>query len=185
MESFESSRIDIRRWGCFGPGPETILGPVQRVAHIVRQLADELRKTSCEADASTRHVSCLLVEDDNNDATMSLEAIGSVGGVEATLARSGDDAMKMLHDAETGLIRPYDIVFVDLKLQGSDAQGQHVIEQIRQHFPKTHIVIISGYLGQSVLDTLKGGYVGIVQKPLERDNLTEILDKHRLRRQED
>lgn len=171
-----------RRWSAFGPSSETLLkGPVQRVAHIVRQLAEELRKTDCAEASACRPVNCLLVEDDENDALLSLEAIGSVGGVIATLAKTGESAVQMLNEAQAGDRPLFDIVFIDLQLNGSEVQGQQLIERIRQQFPKTHTVIISGHLGQAVLDSLRGGYVGVVQKPLERDNLTEILAKHRMR----
>lgn len=177
-----------RRWSTFGSGPEILLkGPVQRVAHIVRQLADQLREEAkCDgaSQSACRIVNCLIVEDEESDAVLSLDAISTVGGVSATLARTGDDALRMLAEAESGVRPPFDIVFVDLKLNDSEAQGQEVIERIRTRFPKTHTVIISGYLGQNVLDSLKGGYVGIVQKPLERTNLTEILSKHRLRHED-
>lgn len=161
---------------------------MQRVAHIVRQLADQLRKDAeCEsqAAASCRTINCLIVEDEESDAVLSLEAISSVGGVAATLARSGDEALRMLTEAEAGDRPKFEIVFVDLKLNGSEVQGKEVIEQIRRRFPQTHTVIISGYLGQNVLDALRGGYAGIIEKPLVRENLAEILDKHRLRRHED
>lgn len=150
--------------------------------NLVRELsADAKTRPSVRGATMPSLVNCLIVEDDQNDAELSLEAIGNVGGVVALLARTGDEAMQLLQEAE-GEFRPkFDIVFVDLKLAGSEAQGVDVIKKIQRQFPRTHTIIVSGTMSTDVLNQLQGSYFGIVSKPLQRDNLDEILNKHRMR----
>lgn len=146
------------------------------------QLVRDIRAENvCRGKSSAVPVNCLIVEDDESDAILSLEAVGSVGGVSAMLARSGDEAMALLKEAAEGFRPPFDIVFVDLKLAGSDAQGIEVIRRIRQRFPHTHCIIVSGTMTPADFDALRGTYVGIVSKPLHHDNLQEIISKHHLR----
>lgn len=132
-------------------------------------------------------VSCLIVEDNEADALLTLEAVASVGGVEATLAVCGDEALRLLQESKNHFRPEFDIAFVDLRLAGSRTQGTDLITQLRTSFPKTHIIVVTGALGQEATEFLaseqqKGAYIGLVTKPLVRENLCEILDKHRMRK---
>lgn len=130
-------------------------------------------------------VNVLLVEDDEADAFLSLEAVSAVGGVAAMLARTGDDAMNLLDEAKHGLRPQFDMMFVDMKLCGSRAQGLDLVERVRKDFPSTHIVVVTGTLDEQAAYLMENaGYVGFIRKPLMRENLGDILCKHHLRKQE-
>lgn len=156
---------------------------MKRLQQITQQIIDGTLP-SLRSAPLRRPVNCLIVEDDSNDAIMALEAVGSVGAVEAMVAKSGDEAIGLLNESVAGFRPKFDIVFVDLRLNGSEAQGQDVIRQIRERFPQTHTVIMSGYLSQGVVDALRGAYVGIVSKPLMPECLEEIISKHRMRHED-
>lgn len=157
---------------------------MKRLQQITQQIIDGTLP-SLRGEPLRRSVNCMIVEDDSNDATMALEAVGSVGNVEAILAHTGDEAVDLLNQSISGFRPRFDIVFVDLRLQGSEAQGIDVIRRIRDQFPQTHTVIMSGNISQGVMDALGGAYVGVVSKPLMPENLEDIISKHRMRRHQD
>ena len=171
---------------------------MKRVFCIADKLVKELRAVNAEETAHLAkqggampglqrefepHV--LIVEDDENDAMLSAHAIEAVGGVAATIARTGDEAIKLLDAAKAGDRPPFHICFLDLNLVGSAAQGYEVLRHIRKINPKIHVIVVSGYIDQGVINFLAsdkstGGYIGIITKPLHEANLKEILAKHRM-----
>lgn len=166
---------------------------MERVFCIAEKLVNDLRKVRAEEaahsgpapDADSFHPNCLIVEDDDNDAELAALAIEAVGNVSATIAKTGDEAIDLLNKAVAGDRPPFHIVFLDLNLIGSAAQGYHVLTHIRKIAPHIHVVIVSGFIDQGILNFLArdagtGGYIGIVTKPLHRANLKEILAKHRM-----
>lgn len=127
-------------------------------------------------------INCMIVEDDEFDAELTMRAVQTISDVKAVLARNGDEAINYLMEAEQGFRPRFDLVFVDLKLSGSETQGADVIKRIAKRFPKTHTIIVSGTVSADAINSLAGCYVGIVSKPLVADNMEEIVDKHRMRK---
>ncbi len=165
---------------------------MKRIVSITEQLAAEMREerdelnalvpcggdaTKCPALAPV----CLVVEDDENDAFLTSTALKAMG-VEVTMADSGHKAVELLEGTEGR----YDIAFVDLRLHGS-MDGVELLRLLKSRFPKIHPVVVSGYMGSPELreflnqgkDTL--GYIGMISKPLEKMDVDEILQKHRLK----
>ncbi len=158
------------------------------VAELRQVKAEEVRATGKAAEAAKAGAdfipNCLIVEDDEADAELSADAVRAVG-VNATIARSGDEAVRLLDMAKAGDRPPFHIVFLDLNLVGSAKQGYDVLRHIRRIAPAIHVIIVSGYIDQGVINFLagdksSGGYLGIITKPLHRANLSEILAKHRM-----
>lgn len=115
-----------------------------------------------------------------------MEAIKAVDGVSAEVVKTGDEALRLLRESKAGKRAKFDIVFVDLQLRGSEAQGIDVIRQVRKQFPATHTIIVSGTIDREAINFLssqenKGAYLGIISKPLEVENLHEIINKHHMR----
>lgn len=73
--------------------------------------------------------------------------------------------------------RPFDILLVDLLLQG-EISGVQVIAQMRQSFPSMPIVVISAVSSHD-LDNVKRMYpeVQIIQKPFMINILLDTLEK--------
>ena len=154
---------------------------------ITEQLLADLRQSNVEnAQAAAAYAdpetNCLIVEDDERDAFLSQRAIESVPHAHAHVASTGDDAIKLLRESKTGGC-PFQIVFLDLNLRGSAAQGYDVLSYLRREFPHIHAVIVSGHIDAAILnfiasDKRSGGYLGVIAKPLHEANLREILAKH-------
>ncbi len=127
---------------------------------------------------------CLLVEDDDNDAVLSLNVLEAMG-VGVARAKTGEEAIRLLNQSKGPSISDFDIVFLDLVLRGGFIQGLQVFEHIRNNFPSTHTVIVSGYVTPEVIELIsmhngKGGYVGFITKPLHEMDVKEIFQKHRI-----
>lgn len=164
------------------------LEPMRRIADIARELMEQIRADNREnGGRNGKHIPrCLLVEDNADDAMLSSRALHSVGA-EVVVCMSGDAAIEELRRTANPLIPDFDIVFLDLSLVGSTAQGVDVLRYLKATFPKVHIVIVSGHIDESLitlLNTIKqktgGGYVGMVSKPLEEIDVSEIMGKHRM-----
>lgn len=165
---------------------------VRRIACITEKLVQALRsvtiaeQTNPPVDTLSFQPNCLIVEDDPNDSFLSQTAVEAVGGVKVTVAKSGDEAISLLKEAQQGFRPLFHIVFLDLNLIGSTAQGYEVLSFLRIHMPKTHTVVVSGYVDDGIIQHLVGkkektsGYVGIIHKPLQKEDLREILAKHRM-----
>lgn len=154
---------------------------------IAAELLEGLREANVKDQTNIlkKRPQCLLVEDDVSDAALSEHALKQLP-VDLKIAVSGDEAIKLL-DASLDPKHPdYDIVFLDLLLRGSAKQGIQVLEHIRKNFPTVHVVLVSGHIDQGVLDLLtsykkgRGGYLGVVSKPLVVEEVQDILHKHRL-----
>lgn len=169
---------------------------MKRVFCIAERLAKELRQAREEEHAEAHEIATangggefepnvLIVEDDPSDAELAAIAVRAVGHVTATVAKTGDEAIDLLNRAKAGDRPPFQICFLDLNLVGSAAQGYQVLTHIRKISPQIHVIIVSGYIDQGVINFLAndrnaGGYVGIITKPLHEANLKEILAKHRM-----
>lgn len=167
---------------------------MKRVFCIAEKLVNELRQVREEehaeaAVATANHenfqANVLIVEDNESDAELAAEAVRAVGNITATIASSGDEAIRLLNSAKAGEGPPFHICFLDLNLIGSAAQGYQVLSHIRKISPQIHVIIVSGYIDQGVINFLakdagSGGYIGIITKPLHKANLKEILTKHRM-----
>lgn len=137
-----------------------------------------------ETNFRKRQPQCLLVEDDPFDAELSSRALKQLP-LDLKVATNGDEAIRLLDASKDPKHPDYDIVFLDLMLKGSAAQGIQVLDHIRKNFPSVHVVLVSGHIDQGVLNLItshkgSGGYIGVVSKPLVEEEVEDILKKHRL-----
>jgi DNA-binding response OmpR family regulator len=90
-------------------------------------------------------------------------------GVSIDTETSGTTGLKR------SLAHSYSLVFLDVKL--GDINGIEVLKQIKQKNPATRVVMISGYLTESVIEkALELGADGYLYKPISvRDLLSVIL----------
>lgn len=84
--------------------------------------------------AADPHV--LIVEDEPRMRDVLLRAVGG-WGFPASAARSGEEALRMMQS------EPSAIVILDLNLPGMD--GMECFEQIRQRWPTTQVIILTGF----------------------------------------
>jgi len=117
-------------------------------------------------------VFAVLVVDDEPDARTILRAeLEKVAGVtlKVATAANGDEALDKLKDD------PFDLVFLDYRLPPTD--GLDILEKIRQHHPKTAVVMTTaaGNEQVAVAAMKKGAMDYITQKDLRVTDLGQLL----------
>lgn len=81
---------------------------------------------------------------------------------------SGHDALKKMEE------KTYDVVITDLKM--SRMGGLAVLEHIREFYPKTRVVVITGYASvSSAVEVMKTGAFDYLPKPFTPDELRSVV----------
>lgn len=89
-------------------------------------------------------------------------------GVET--AASGEEALAKLED------RPFDILFVDIKMPGMD--GIELLERVMETYPDTIVIIITAFGSiESAIKAMKIGASDYLLKPFKPDQLSLVLEK--------
>ncbi|MBI5247249.1 MAG: response regulator [Elusimicrobia bacterium] len=114
----------------------------------------------------------VLVVDDEPDARSILKGeLEKLSGVtlKVSTAGDGDEALNKLKET------PYDLVFLDYRLPPTD--GLDILEKIRQHHPKTAVVMTTaaGSEQVAVAAMKKGAMDYITQKDLRQTDLNQLL----------
>ena len=112
----------------------------------------------------------ILIVDDEPVICKSCERVFRRGGHTTAFATSGREALKML-TAEV-----YDVVFTDLKMV--DMGGLEVLQTVRDQYPTTVVVIITGYATiASAVETMRSGAFDYLPKPFTPGELLAVLDR--------
>jgi DNA-binding NtrC family response regulator len=91
-------------------------------------------------------------------------------GIPVTTTASAAEALQMV--AET----PYDVVFSDLMMPEMD--GLELLKAIKSTRPETEVVIVTGHGSiESAIEALKAGGYDYLQKPINFDRLTILLER--------
>jgi len=87
-----------------------------------------------------------------------------------TSVSSGEEAAKRLE------VDSFDLLFTDLKMPGMD--GLAVIEHVRTRYPKTDVVMMTGYSTvESAISAMKNGALDYILKPFTQEELLAIVHK--------
>jgi len=114
-----------------------------------------------------RHV--LVVEDEPVQRTMLAKSLPDMG-YECDTAASGEQALRKLAD------RPYTIVVLDLNLPG--IQGMDLFERIRDRWPQTSVVVLTGYGDlDSAKQAIRMDVVDFLTKPCPLGDIEQTLDR--------
>jgi DNA-binding NtrC family response regulator len=119
----------------------------------------------------------ILVVDDEPVICRSCEKVFRRAGHDVVYATSGRQALDMLAG------EPFDVVFTDLKMV--DVGGMEVLQTVRQKYPRTVVVVITGYATiASAVETMRSGAFDFLPKPFTSGELLAVLEraleKHRL-----
>jgi DNA-binding NtrC family response regulator len=114
-------------------------------------------------------VRMLIIEDEINIAKT----------IAATFAKA-DYLIELCHDGTEGLTRlqteMWDIVFLDIKLPGLD--GMEILKRISEEKLPVNVIMITAYGSiENAVQAMKYGAVDFVPKPLEPENLRDIVRK--------
>jgi DNA-binding NtrC family response regulator len=120
----------------------------------------------------------ILIVEDRDSLRRMLELALGQEGYEVATAADGRAGMRLLAE------RPFDFVLTDLKLP--DVSGIEVLEASRAAQPRVPVVVLTGYgtVGAAV-EAMKLGAYDFLEKPLEIDDLTRLIERAIGERDED
>ena len=104
----------------------------------------------------------LLIVDDEEKMVNTLKGyFEAVGGFEVLTALTGEDALALIEAQQPS------IVLLDKRFEHSPMQGLELLEKAKARFPKTQIIIISGYTTEAdKQEALSLGADQFLEKPL-------------------
>jgi DNA-binding NtrC family response regulator len=112
----------------------------------------------------------ILIVDDEIVICKSCEKIFKRAGHDVVYTISGKEALKIIEN------QTFDVVFTDLKMM--DIGGMEVLRIIKQKFPDTIVVIITGYATvASAVETMRYGAFDYLPKPFTPAEILAILNK--------
>ncbi len=110
----------------------------------------------------------ILIVDDEEKICLNCVKILSRMDCTAEYALNGYDALKRLE------IEPYDLVITDLKM--SSLGGMEVLRRIKEGFPETVVIVITGYSTvSSVVEVMKSGAFDYLPKPFTPHELRAVV----------
>lgn len=112
----------------------------------------------------------ILIVDDELVICKSCEKIFRRAGHSVTYATSGKEAIQLLPSQE------FDVIFTDLKM--IDIGGMEVLQTVRQKYPETIVIVITGYATiASAVETMRSGAFDFLPKPFTPTELLAVLDR--------
>jgi DNA-binding NtrC family response regulator len=112
----------------------------------------------------------ILIVDDEIVICKSCEKVFRRAGHTTVIATSGREALSLM-ESET-----FDVVFTDLKMM--DMGGMEVLQAVREKYPTTVVVIITGYATiASAVETMRSGAFDYLPKPFTAGELTAVLNR--------
>jgi DNA-binding NtrC family response regulator len=106
----------------------------------------------------------ILVIDDEDIVRLSCSRTLVPEGYELKMAKNGIEGIKMLEEES------FDLVLTDLKMPNMD--GIEVLGTIKEKWPKTDVVIVTGYQTvETAVKAIKLGAFDYIEKPFTPDTL--------------
>jgi DNA-binding NtrC family response regulator len=117
----------------------------------------------------------LIVDDDEVVRRAYLRSLQSVS-CEVAAASDGEEALQTMER------NPFDVVLLDLRMPGQD--GLSVLRTIKQKWPESEVVIITGYpTVDSAKEAVRLGAHDYVAKPVGPQEVINVADSARRRKQ--
>lgn len=112
----------------------------------------------------------ILIIDDELVICQSCEKIFLKSGHNVTYTTSGNQALKILEE------KTFDVVFTDLKM--IDIGGMEVLQAIKQKYPETIVIVITGYATvASAVETMRYGAFDYLPKPFTPLEILTVLNR--------
>jgi DNA-binding NtrC family response regulator len=114
----------------------------------------------------------VLIVDDELEFAEALAERLAIHDIAATIADSGEAALDILN------VAPIDVVVLDVCMPGMD--GIETLERIRDRFPETGVIMLSGHADiNTAVTAMKKGAFDYLVKPVQLDELLfRIQDAH-------
>jgi DNA-binding NtrC family response regulator len=118
----------------------------------------------------------ILVVDDEDIVRTSCSRTLSPEGYEVRLAKNGVEGLKMASEEK------FDLVLTDLKMP--DMDGIEVLRIIREKWPETAVIIVTGYQTvDTAVKAIKLGAYDYIEKPFTPDALISAVAEAMANRQ--
>lgn len=112
----------------------------------------------------------ILVVDDELSVCVALKGVLSRQGYQVDTVLSGAEALRFLSE------QPVDLALLDLKMEGMD--GLELMIEIKQHWPDTVVMILTGYgTLESALGALRQGAHDYLLKPSSPQDIIASVEK--------
>ncbi|QKJ32677.1 sigma-54-dependent Fis family transcriptional regulator [Mucilaginibacter mali] len=112
----------------------------------------------------------ILIVDDEVNVGLLLSKFLTRNNFDVTTANNGANAMEHLKNAE------YDLVLCDFRLEDTD--GRQMLINIKTSYPKTGVIIITGYSDiKMAVELIKMGAYDYITKPLYPDEILNTITK--------
>ncbi len=112
----------------------------------------------------------IIVVDDDPDFLEGVVLNLKLEGHNVDQARSGEEAIRKFREQD------FDLTLMDIRMPGLN--GVETFFEIRKLKPDTKVVMMSGYIVQHLIaEALKGGAVGVIEKPFSTDELIKKIDE--------
>ena len=118
----------------------------------------------------------ILIVDD--DETVRLSYLRSLAGARYNVAAvwDGTEALRAMEE------QPFDVVLLDLRMPGMD--GMSVLKAIKERWPESQVVIITGYPSlETVKDAIQTGACDYLSKPVGPDEIIHAANGALTRKQ--
>jgi len=112
----------------------------------------------------------ILIIDDEVNVSLLLSKFLTRNGFDVTTAATGTSGMEFLkNDA-------FDLVLCDFRLEDTD--GREMLKNIKSQYPKTGVIIITGYSDiKMAVELIKMGAYDYITKPLYPDEILNTINK--------
>ena len=111
-------------------------------------------------------MSSVLLVDDEPGVLFTLSELLTERGHRVIGAKSGDDALRKLDEA--------DAVLTDLSMPGMD--GLELVKQIRRQHPSVHVIVLTGFpRSADIGDFLAQGVDDFLPKPFRANDLMAVI----------
>jgi DNA-binding NtrC family response regulator len=113
--------------------------------------------------------SILIVDDEEVVRRSHLRSLEN-SGCHAEVATNGDEALQVMER------QPFDVVLLDLRMPGLD--GMSVLRTIRQRWPDSQVVVITGYPSlESAKEAVRLGAQKYIAKPVGPDEVLRAANE--------
>jgi two-component system nitrogen regulation response regulator GlnG len=112
----------------------------------------------------------ILVVDDDQSIAIAFEHFLRFEGHQYRIASNAEDAVRLIGERQPTLI------MMDIRMPGID--GLQALRDIRRRFPSVYVVMMTGYgTSQTSIDAIREGAYDYLTKPLDLDELREVIRK--------
>ena len=112
----------------------------------------------------------ILIIDDERPILLTLGALLGRHGYHPEVAANASTGMRLLESKKPAL------VLLDLQLP--DADGLHMLEQIKAEYPGTQVIILSAHDSlNNAIESIKRGAYHFISKPYAPEELLSLIEK--------